>query len=321
MTAHRTDKGIYIYIAYGQSGVRVYKFVKEGEEQPEDNDWVDIGDPDIVWAKENLPGYYAWGEVFHAAHGNGDGNPYETADADGEITFTYTDAEGKKWTATNNAEYYGIPTYSSKEKYTFDNYRFFDGKVWDDNDNRQNMKGKMYKLTKYQIDFEYNNVDGYDRLEPGDDVATMRLGNGWRMPTKEEWDKFLELAGGGYKELNETGAVFAFQNGAEVTLPYTGAYRINKGTFKNSKEFYYWSSDLVTKKTTNASDSSGMGANIYGCDEGYTTTYWCYEPLAWCFVMEENYSGLGVHVNHYERAWGFKVRPVKDKANIPNLAK
>lgn len=324
VAAHYNEakKSTYIYIAYGQSGVRVYKFVKEGEEQPEepeDEDWVDIGDPDIVWAKENLEGYYAWGEVFHAAHGNGDGNPYETVDADGNITFTYTDAEGKEWTATNNADYYPIPAYSSKEKYTYDNYRFFDGITYDVNDS-PNDEPKIYKLTKYTSDEKGNSLDGKTILEPGDDVATMRLGDGWRMPTKEEWEKFLELATN--YEIDENDVIFNFTNGAQVILPFTGFYTSNGGKFKQSTDFYYWSSTLTNIQTANPNETKSPGGNISGYDEGYTDSYWSYESLAWCFVAENwgGSYGLMFQINHYDRAMGFKVRPVKDKKNMPEFA-
>ena len=35
--------------------------------------------------------------------------------------------------------------------------------------------------------------------------------------------------------------------------------------------------------------------------------------------MVDRYYGLEVHTNHYDRAMGFKVRPVKDKKNIPGF--
>ena len=311
-------KNTYIYIAYGQSGVRVYKFAKDGEEQPEepgDEDWVDIGDPDIVWAKENLPGYYAWGEVFHAAHGNGDGNPYETVDADGEITFTYTDAEGNVWTATNNADYYPMPSYNNKVKYTYDNYRFFDGVLYDDKENDK-QSNQIYKLTKYTQDYQFNSLDGKTILEPGDDVATMRLGNGWRMPTKEEWERFLSFIDTYEVNDEQKAVIFTFKNGEQLTLPFTGYYTTNGGGFRQAGEFYYWSSTLTNERTT-MPGNGGPGSNIYGDDEGYTRSYWSYESLAYGFIIEDNpYTGLGLHINHYDRAMGFKVRPVKDKTDL-----
>ena len=316
-------KNTYIYIAYGQSGVRVYKFAKDGEEQPEepgDEDWVDIGDPDIVWAKEDLPGYYAWGEVFHATHGKGDGNPYETVDADEEnYTLTSTDAEGNVLSVTNNADYYGLPTYSYKAKYTYDNYRYFDRDIVVDDYLRD---GERYQLSKYTLTYDYKSDDGHAVLDPCDDVATMRLGNGWRMPTVEEWNRFISLASDEEGNVNCTfdeddNAIFEFANGAEVILPATGRYSSSRGIFSSEGEFYYWSSSLANLQASNPGTGS-PGGYISGYDEGNTKSHWCYESLAWGFMVDRYY-GLEVHTNHYDRAMGFKVRPVKDKKNIPGF--
>lgn len=322
-------KNTYIYIAYGQSGVRVYKFAKDGEEQPEepgdDHPYVDIDDPEIVWATENLEGYYAWGEVFHAAHGNGDGNPYENVAADGEITYTYTDAEGTIWTAINNGDYYAIPEYSSKVKYTYDNYRYFDAKVYD-NENKEHYdcktyNGKIYKFTKYSLDVFNSGGDNIKTLEPGDDVAAMRWGNGWRMPTYAEWKRFLDSA----EKVIETeeGFEFVFPNGNKVMLPYTGRYSSSTGSYGMPEECYYWSSTLCDIKVASTTDDVGPGGSIDGTDEKYDIgnnelgNVWCYESLAWAFIVE-NWGGgmLFPQNNHYDRAMGFKVRPVKDKGNL-----
>ena len=321
-------KNTYIYIAYGQSGVRVYKFVKEGEEQPEepgdDHPYVDPGeDSPIVWATENVEGYYAWGEIFHAAHGMGDNNPLETAEADKENTsYTYTDEEGKVWTAINNVEYYTLPDYSTKVKYSYDNYRYFDAVMVDD-ENKEHYdtgkyNGKIYKLTKYALPVFNSSGDGITVLEPGDDVAAMRWGNGWRMPTVEEWKEFLDAATA-YEETDE-GLVFSFDNGATIMLPYTGFYSSASGEFKQPHELYYWSSSLRETKAANIGDDVGPGGAIDGLDPNYDKgNVWCYESLAWGLIYEDSGYGMYLHINHYDRAAGFKVRPVKDKKNIPGF--
>ena len=294
VTAHRTDKGIYIYIAYGQSGVRVYKFMKEGEEQPEDPDdhpWVDP-DPDspIVWAEENVEGYYAWGEIFHTAHGMGDGNTYETAEADAYgLTFTSPDGievsnDESYWTAGNGSK--------QKTAYTYDNYRYFNGST--------------AELTKYRLDEDGNSEDNKTVLEPEDDVATMRWGNGWRMPTQEEWnaliDEYAQTADHGDK-----GITLTFKDGGTLFLPKTGFYSYNGGGWRSANDCYYWSSTLSTQKV----NGSNVGGNLWK-DAGDTNIGWCYESLGW--YPDLYYYGKQ---NGYDRADGFKVRPVKDKKNMP----
>ena len=146
------------------------------------------------------------------------------------------------------------------EKYTYDNYRFFDGQLYDDENPKQ--YGQIYRLTKYNQDYQFNSLDGKTTLEPGDDVATMRLGDGWRMPTKEEWENFLELANEEF-ETNEEGVIFTFKNGEKLMLPFTGYYSTNGGGFRQTGEFYYWSSTLTTEQTT-FPGNGGPGSNIYG---------------------------------------------------------
>lgn len=55
-------------------------------------------------------------------------------------------------------------------------------------------EGSIETLTKYTDNASYaldGQVDGKTALEPEDDAATVRLGEGWRTPTCEEWDELL----------------------------------------------------------------------------------------------------------------------------------
>ena len=44
-------------------------------------------------------------------------------------------------------------------------------------------------MTKYCISEDWGNMDNILELEPEDDVAAVKLGNGWRMPTKADQDE------------------------------------------------------------------------------------------------------------------------------------
>lgn len=323
VTAHRTDKGIYIYIAYGQSGVRVYKFVKEGEEQPEEPDdhpWVDIDDPEIVWAKEDLEGYYAWGEIFHAASGE---NPLYTFPED-EVGLNFTSPDNI--TMYNNADYWAAGNGSTnKTAYTYDNYRYFTGSVSED--------GEFVKFTKYSFD-----EGGKTVLDPEDDVATMRWGNGWRMPTKEEWERLMKRIDAQKSTETDEGLTLYFE-GTDATLffPPTGYYSdctdsgelnedgiwkeggYNDGYYVTNRVnigFYYWSSTLCDQ-LNRYFDADYKGHNFTGgkVNGKNVDDKWCKESLAWYPDF------MYYKMNGYDRAFGMKVRPVKDKANIPDFAK
>ena len=300
---NETNQSTYIYIAYGQSGVRVYKFVKEGEEQPEepgdDHPWVDP-DPDspIVWATENIEGYYAWGEIFHAASGE---NTLETFEAD-EYGLTFTSPDGIE---VSNNESYWTAGNGSKQKtaYTYDNYRYFNGTT--------------AELSKYRLDEDENSEDNKTVLDPEDDVATMRWGNGWRMPTQDEWDALFTQYANTVEE-DEKGLILTFSDKEEtLSLPKTGYYSYDGGGWRDASGYYYWSSTLSTQKNKNDLDYRGHTGGWIWNQAGENKFAWSYEALAWrpdlSYISKNMYDKNG-----YDRADGFKVRAVKAKKDMPN---
>lgn len=305
VAAHYNEakKSTYIYIAYGQSGVRVYKFVKEGEEQPEEpgdeHPWVDPGDDsDIVWATENVEGYYAWGEIFHAASGE---NTLETFEAD-EYGLTFTSPDGIE---VSNNESYWTAGNGSKQKtaYTYDNYRYFNGTT--------------AELSKYRLDEDGNREDNKTVLDPEDDVATMRWGNGWRMPTQDEWDALFTQYANTVEE-DEKGLILTFSDKEEtLSLPKTGYYSYNGGGWRDASGYYYWSSTLSTQKNKNDFDYRGHTGGWIWNQAGDNKLAWSYESLAWMpdlSMISYNFYAK----NGYDRADGFKVRAVKAKKDMPN---
>ena len=310
---NEANQSTYIYIAYGQSGVRVYKFVKEGEEQPEEpgdeHPWVDIDDPDIVWAEEDLEGYYAWGEIFHAASGN---NTLYSFPAD-EVGLSFTTPDGNT-TMANEAGYWTTGNGSNnKTAYTYDNYRYFTGSVSED--------GEFVKFTKYSFD-----EGGKTVLDPEDDVATMRWGDGWRMPTKEEWERLLEKIDMEKSTETSEGLTLYFKDTeASLFFPPTGYYgNQTKGEWDEGGYwpgeraeigFYYWSSTLCDQENSyqdaNYDRHQYTGGYVYGKN---VDRKWCKESLAW--IPDFNY----FEPNGYDRCFGMKVRPVKDKKNMPEFA-
>lgn len=305
VAAHYNEakKSTYIYIAYGQSGVRVYKFVKEGEEQPEEPEdehpWVDPGDDsDIVWATENVEGYYAWGEIFHAASGE---NTLETFEAD-EYGLTFTSPDGIE---VSNNESYWTAGNGSKQKtaYTYDNYRY--------------SNGTTAELSKYRLDEDENSEDNKTVLDPEDDVATMRWGNGWRMPTQDEWDALFTQYANTVEE-DEKGLILTFSDKEEtLSLPKTGYYSYNGGGWRDASGYYYWSSTLSTQKNKNDFDYRGHTGGWIWNQAGNNKLAWSYEALAWrpdlSYISKNMYDKNG-----YDRADGFKVRAVKAKKDMPN---
>lgn len=277
----------YIYIAYGQTGVRVYKFRTDDDPGTPTEGGVDMGG-DIIWATENLEGYYAWGEIF-----NIDDEPGKT--------FTHNGV-----TYTNDGSYY---TFSNTNKTSYadmTNYKFF------------NNTNKLTKYTWQHVTGAAISEDGLTVLESMDDAAAVRLGNGWRMPTEEEWVDLINTADKAEEITQDgvTGMLITAPNGNTIFLPQTGYYN-QSGQLKYTNEYYYWSSSLCKQVSRNADTRENLtGGFING---GNINRSWCDEALAPGFYAYFNNGQLylqmnsGNELNGFTRCYGLKIRPVKDK--------
>lgn len=104
-------------------------------------------------------------------------------------------------------------------------------------------------ITKYCTDQELGLngfVDNLVTLEPEDDAATVAWGDGWRIPTKEEWNELNENTNAWWTTVNGVnGRRFVASNGNSIFLPAAGR--------RWAHEFYdvgnygnYWSSSLYS---------------------------------------------------------------------------
>lgn len=170
-----------------------------------------------------------------------------------------------------------------KSEYRIANYRYFDG--------------DEKRITKYCNKPEYGK-DGYTDtltvLEPMDDAATVRWGNGARTPTMDEWYELMENTTGKVDTLDGvSGYRFTAANGNSIFLPAAGAYL--NGQYESREDFspdwlkelynvnvwgYYWASTLNTYST-----------------KGIVAFFFCHT----CYV--QGYTG--------GRYTGYSVRPVR----------
>lgn len=105
--------------------------------------------------------------------------------------------------------------------------------------------GGYDQLTKYCNDPDYG-YDGFrdnlTTLQPSDDAATANWGNGWRMPTADQWEELF---------LNTTntwmtnGLLFTASNGKTLFLPAAGC-RLDGELYETGSTGAYWSSSIVT---------------------------------------------------------------------------
>ena len=146
----------------------------------------------------------------------------------------------------------------------------------------QYCNGSNNMLTKYCTNADFGNngyVDNLTTLLPEDDAATANWGEGWRMPTKEEWQELYNNTTHTWTTQNGVnGRLFTASNGNSLFLPAAG-YRSNSSLYYAGSSGCYWSSSL---------DSDGPGS-------------------AWHFGFGSgNYYMYG-----YGRFFGRSVRPVR----------
>ena len=183
-----------------------------------------------------------------------------------------------KWASCNigaNApeeygDYYAWGETETKENYEWQTYKWYDGSA---------------RLTKYNTDTSYGTVDNKTVLDLEDDVAHVKLGGSWRMPTYSEVDELMSTR-------------------------YDSSY---KWEWRSLNGHNGW---LVTCLVNGNSIFLPAAGNRYDtyCDVGSRGDYWSssldgtnYPDHAWRFYftsdyVDDEYGGVRNH--------GFSVRPV-----------
>ena len=146
--------------------------------------------------------------------------------------------------------YYAWGETEEKEDYSLETYKW--------------CNGTSISITKYCTDSSDGTVDNKTVLDLEDDVAHVKWGGDWRMPTNAEQDELRNNCSwtwttqNGVKGYNVTGP-----NGNSIFLPAAG-YR--NGTDVSNGGYYgsYWSGSLDSYYS---SDACGLRFNInyYGC--------------------------------------------------------
>ena len=168
-----------------------------------------------------------------------------------------------KWASTNVGAsvpeeygyYYAWGETSRKDQYVW--YDYF------------HCEGSQTSLNKYTAE------DGLKVLEPGDDVAHVKWGDEWRMPTRDEWQELVEKCD--WSALVERGGVkgrYVYKKGDTSTfifLPAAG-YVSNSVYYYVGETGYYWSSRVSVLDYKNAYYGL-FNATAYGWDYSLTRTF------------------------------------------------
>ena len=187
-----------------------------------------------------------------------------TKEKDSPETHEYVDLglpSGVKWATCNvgasspedYGDYYAWGETETKSNYDWSTYKW--------------CKGSDYTMTKYCTNSSYGTVDNKKVLDPEDDVAHVKWGGSWRMPTDAEltelrekctWTWTTQSGIRGYKVTSKS-------NGKSIFLPAAG-YRVDSLLYSAGSGGYYWSSSL--------GDYDGNDA--CGLDFGSSYVVWYY---------------------------------------------
>ena len=136
--------------------------------------------------------------------------------------------------------------------------------------------GSAYSLTKYNTKSSYGTVDNKTELEPQDDVAQVKLGGKWRMPTNAEWTELRTKCTWkwttNYNGRGVKGRIVTATNGNSIFLPAAG--RMGASLYDAGSRGLYWSSSLDTDYPMQASyvafDSANLFKHDYPRDVGFS---------------------------------------------------
>lgn len=124
-------------------------------------------------------------------------------------------------------DYYAWGETEGKDEYNLQTYRY--------------CGGTFRTMTKYCCNGESGEVDNKTRLVQSDDVAHVKWGGKWRMPTLNEIEELCEKCSWEWTEVNEvSGYKVTGNNGNSIFLPAAGC-RLNQGFYDHGAKGYYWS--------------------------------------------------------------------------------
>ena len=108
--------------------------------------------------------------------------------------------------------------------------------------------GRKSAISKYCTDVNYGAPDGLVTLEPKDDIAATLLGEGWRMPTREEAKELWDNCTLSWEQHGEvSGYRFTGPNGNSIFLPANGTFDPDGLPKGFNEKGYYWTSSLNQK--------------------------------------------------------------------------
>lgn len=167
-----------------------------------------------------------------------------------------------------------------KSVYTKDTYAFYDSDGY---------------ATKYNLWEAKGTIDNKFRLDPEDDAAAVILGEGWRTPTREEFQELRDNCD--WEPVERKGVkgflVTSHENGNSIFLPMAGE-KWGEDTIGFGYYSYYYTNTMVTA----GADYSGVAYSAY------------------IYQKETDY---GYYEDYYQKVGGLQIRPVRSTTFVDNV--
>lgn len=127
-------------------------------------------------------------------------------------------------------DYYAWGETTTKSNYDWDTYKW--------------CQGSGDSMTKYCTSSSYGKVDNKSVIELSDDVAYVKWGNKWRMPTEDEMDELTTKCSWKWtKQSGVNGYLVTGPNGKTIFLPASGFYEYDE-LCDRGEGAIYWTSSL-----------------------------------------------------------------------------
>ncbi len=159
--------------------------------------------------------------------------------------------------------YYAWGEVSPKDKYTDENYKWYDVS--------KKLGYNKYFIKKYNTDIDDGKVDNKTILDSRDDAATMNWGDGWRIPTYDEWNELRKQCDWSWITKNGTVGyeIKSKNNGNSIFLPAAGMdgqYGINTNGhyWASTLDFYSYEVDDVVYSGYSNGNANSVDFNIQG---------------------------------------------------------
>lgn len=163
----------------------------------------------------------------------------------------------------------------------YDNYKFTDSDGY---------------YTKYNLWQSAGKVDMKYRLDPEDDAAAKLLGDGWRTPTREEFQELLDNCNWNPAVMNGVKGyrVVSKMNNNSIFIPLTGE-SWQGDTLGYNRYAYYYSNTLSIDRANSAS-------NIYSA-----------------YMYQNSDDNYGWYMAYFNRVGGLPIRPVYSSTWVDNV--